>query len=95
MPALLILDDLVLHQFTVQEFADLFELILHLHRISSFVITSNREGECLGLFDGPILGNSLLKLLANASSPDRHRGKQLPGTAVATSRSAGRRLGRR
>ena len=38
------------------------------HRASSFVITSNRAvDECLSLFDDPILGNSALERLANAS----------------------------
>ena len=41
---------------------------LGLHRSSSFVITSNRAvEEWLGLFDDPILGNSALDRLANAS----------------------------
>ena len=56
---LLILDDLGLHRFTAQRSADLYELILHRHRTSSFVITSNRAvEEWLGLFEDPILGNS-------------------------------------
>ena len=38
------------------------------HRVSSFVITSNRAvEEWLSLFDDPILGNSALDRLANAS----------------------------
>ena len=67
-PDLLILDDLGLHRLTAQQSADLYELILHRHRVSSFVITSNRAvDEWLGLFDDPILGNSALDRLANAS----------------------------
>ena len=67
-PDLLILDDLGLHRFTAQQSADLYELILNRHRASSFVITSNRTvDEWLGLFDDPILGNSALDRLANAS----------------------------
>ena len=46
----------------------LYELILNRHRASSFVITSNRAvEEWLGLFEDPILGNSALDRLANAS----------------------------
>ena len=41
-PDLLILDDLGLHRLTAQQSADLYELILNRHRVSSFVITSNR-----------------------------------------------------
>ena len=67
-PDLLILDDLGLHRLTPQQSADLYELILNRHRASSFVITSNRAvDEWLGLFDDPILGNSALDRLANAS----------------------------
>ena len=67
-PDLLILDDLGLHRFTAQQSGDLYELILNRHRASSFVITSNRAvDEWLGLFEDPILGNSALDRLANAS----------------------------
>ncbi len=67
-PDLLILDDLGLHRLTAQQSADLYELILNRHRVSSFVITSNRAvDEWLGLFEDPILGNSALDRLANAS----------------------------
>ena len=67
-PDLLILDDLGLHRLTAQQSADLYELILNRHRSSSFIITSNRAiEEWLSLFDDPILGNSALDRLANAS----------------------------
>ena len=67
-PDLLILDDLGLHRFTAQQSADFHELILNRHRTSSFIITSNRAvDEWLSLFDDPILGNSALDRLANAS----------------------------
>ena len=46
----------------------LYDLILNRYRSSSFVITSNRAvDEWLSLFDDPILGNSALDRLANAS----------------------------
>ena len=67
-PDLLILDDLGLHRLTAQQSADLYELILNRHRASSFIITSNRAvDEWLSIFDDPILGNSALDRLANAS----------------------------
>ena len=67
-PDLLILDDLGLHRLTPQQSADLYELIISRHRVPSFVITSNRAvDEWLSLFDDPILGNSALDRLANAS----------------------------
>ena len=62
------MDDLGLHRFTGQQSADLYDLILNRHRASSFAITSNRAvDEWLGLFEDPILGNSALDRLANAS----------------------------
>jgi DNA replication protein DnaC len=67
-PDLLILDDLGLHRLNAQQSNDLYELIISRHRRTSFVITSNRAvEEWLGLFDDPILGNSALDRLANAS----------------------------
>ena len=67
-PDLLILDDLGLHRFTPQQSADLYELIINRHRVSSFIVTSNRAvEEWLSLFEDPILGNSALDRLANAS----------------------------
>ena len=67
-PDLLILDDLGLHRMTQQQSIDLYELVIARHRRSSFVITSNRAvDEWLGLFEDPILGNSALDRLANAS----------------------------
>ena len=67
-PDLLIVDDLGLHRLTGQQSADLYELTINRHRVSSFVITSNRAvEEWLSLFDDPILGNSALDRLANAS----------------------------
>jgi DNA replication protein DnaC len=67
-PDLLILDDLGLHRLNAQQSSDLYELIISRHRRTSFVITSNRAvEEWLGLFDDPILGNSALDRLANAS----------------------------
>ena len=51
-----------------QQYIDLYELVIGRYRTASFVITSNRAvDEWLGLFDDPILGNSALDRLANAS----------------------------
>jgi len=67
-PDLLILNDLGLHRLYHQQSIDLYELVIARHRSASFVITSNRDvEEWLGLFDAPILGNSALDRLANAS----------------------------
>lgn len=53
-----ILDDLGLHQLNSQQSADLYELIIARHRSVK---------EWLGIFDDPILGNSALDRMANAS----------------------------
>jgi len=67
-PDLLILDDFGLQRLSAQQSTDLYELVIARHRQSSFAITSNRAvEEWLGLFDDPILGNSALDRLANAS----------------------------
>ncbi|MDO8688969.1 MAG: IS21-like element helper ATPase IstB [Dehalococcoidia bacterium] len=67
-PDLLVMDDFGLQKFTAQQSTDLYELIIARHRQSSLVVTSNRGvEEWLGLFDDPILGNSALDRLANAS----------------------------
>jgi DNA replication protein DnaC len=67
-PDLLILDDFGLQKLSAQQSTDLYELIIARHHQSSLAITSNRAvEEWLSLFDDPILGNSALDRLANAS----------------------------
>ena len=67
---------------------DLYELILNRHRSSSFVISSNRAvNEWLSLFGDPILGNSTLDRLGNASYPivievSSYRERQSPHRAL-------------
>ena len=93
-PDLLILDDLGLHRFTAQQSADLYGLIRNRHRASRFVITSNRAvEEWLGLFEDPVLGNSALDRLANASCQIVIEGNSLQGTALPTPGPAGGRGG--
>ena len=94
-PDLLILDDLGLHRLTAQQSADLYELILNRHRASSFVITSNRAvDEWLSIFDDPILGNSALDRLANASyqiviEGSSYRERQSPHRALLDAKRGG------
>ena len=78
---LLTLDDLGLHRLTGQQSADLYELIISQHRVSSLVITGNRAvGEWLSLFDDPILGDSALDGPAHQLQlPGRHRGVPATG----------------
>ena len=92
-PDLLILDDLGLHRLNAQQSIDLYELVIARHRRSSFVVTSNRGvEEWLGLFDDPILGNSALDRLANASyqiviEGDSYRQRLSPHQALLRSRT--------
>jgi hypothetical protein len=60
---------LALQKLSAQLSTDLYELNIARHRQSRFAFTSNLsvEEEWLGLFDDPILGNSALDGLANAS----------------------------
>ena len=67
-PDLLIPDDLGLHTLTQQQLVDFYELVIARHRVASFVITSNGTvEEWLAMFADPVLGNSALDRLANAS----------------------------
>ena len=62
------LSELLREREGIQQSRDLYELVIARHRTARFVITSNRAvDEWLGLFDDPILGNSALDRLANAS----------------------------
>ena len=93
-PDLLILDDLGLHRLTYQQSADLYQLIISRHRVTSFIITSNRAvEEWLSLFDDPILGNSALDRLANASYQIVIEGAQLSGEALSSSEAGGHKGG--
>ena len=65
---LLIIDDLGLYRLLNHHSDDVSQSKLVRHRVSIFVITSNRAvEEWLALFDDHILGNSALDWLANAS----------------------------
>ena len=94
-PDLLILNDLGLHRFTAQQSADIYDLILNRHRVSSFVIMSNRDvEEWLSLFDDPILGNSAPDRLANTSyqiviEGQSYRKRLLPHRALTGAGRAG------
>ena len=69
-PDLLIVDDLGLHRLTGQQSADLYELIINRHRVSSFVITSNRavEENCCGHFSDWVVGLSSERRSADINS---------------------------
>ena len=89
-PDLLIVDDLGLHRLTGQQSADLYELIINRHRVSSFVITSNRAvEEWLSALRRPDPWQQRAGPTRQRQLPVRHRGNQLSGKALSPSESAG------
>ena len=81
-PNLLILDDLGLHPLTFQQLADLYELIIRRHRVSSLIITGNcAVEEWLSLLDDPILETGLSTTYRTPASRSSSGG-QLQGRTV-------------
>ena len=68
-PDLLILDDLGLQRFSQQQSLDLYELVIARHRARQLrdYLRYRAVEEWLALFADPVLGNSALDRLANAS----------------------------
>ena len=65
-PDLLIIDDFGLKKLTEQQSGDLYEIIVERYKVSSTVITSNRDvDEWLDLFHDPLLAISTLDRLAH------------------------------
>lgn len=65
-PHVLIIDDFGLQRLTSSEAQDLYEVMIERYQRSSTVITSSRPlEEWMGLFDDPLLANSLLDRLAH------------------------------
>ena len=85
-PALLILDDFAMRQFSVSQADDLYELISE-RASRSFVITANRSAEdWYSLFPNPVVAESILDRLVNAAHhihmPGRsYRPNRRPGKA--------------
>jgi len=65
-PHVLVIDDFGLQRLTGSEAQDLYEVMIERYQRSSTVITSSRPlDEWMGLFDDPLLANSLLDRLAH------------------------------
>jgi len=65
-PDVLIIDDFGLQRLTGSEAQDLYEVMIERYQRASTVITSSRPlDEWMGLFDDPLLANSLLDRLAH------------------------------
>lgn len=67
-PALLILDDFGMREFSVTQTEDLYELVNRRYRRGSVIITANREPKDLyPLFPNPVLAEGLLDRLVNSA----------------------------
>jgi DNA replication protein DnaC len=65
-PHVLIIDDFGLQRLTSSEAQDLYEVMIERYQRASTIITSSRPlEEWMGLFDDPLLANSLLDRLAH------------------------------
>jgi DNA replication protein DnaC len=65
-PEVLIIDDFGLQRLTASEAQDLYEVMIERYQRASTVITSSRPlEEWMGLFDDPLLANSLLDRVAH------------------------------
>jgi DNA replication protein DnaC len=65
-PHVLVIDDFGLQRLTSTEAQDLYEVMIERYQRASTVITSSRPlEEWMGLFDDPLLANSLLDRLAH------------------------------
>jgi DNA replication protein DnaC len=67
-PDLLILDDFAMHEHTLLQAEDLYELISRRYRRGSVILTTNREPKDLyPLFPSPVLAEGLLDRLLNSA----------------------------
>jgi DNA replication protein DnaC len=65
-PHVLVIDDFGLQRLTGSEAQDLYEVMIERYQRASTIITSSRPlEEWMGLFDDPLLANSLLDRLAH------------------------------
>ena len=66
-PAVLVLDDFAMREFTIAQADDLYELVTERAR-RSFVITANRAVEdWYGLFPNPVVAESILDRVVNSA----------------------------
>jgi DNA replication protein DnaC len=67
-PDLLVLDDFGLHEYTLPQAEDLYELVSRRYRRGSLVLTTNRDSKDLyPLFPNPVLAEGLLDRLLNSA----------------------------
>ncbi len=67
-PALLILDDFAMREYSVPQAEDLYELVSRRYRRGALVLTTNREpADLYPLFPNPVLAEGLLDRLLNSA----------------------------
>ncbi len=67
-PALLILDDFAMREYSVPQAEDLYELVSRRYRRGALILTTNREPQDLyPLFPNPVLAEGLLDRLLNSA----------------------------
>ncbi len=67
-PALLILDDFAMREYTAPQTEDLYELVSRRYRRGALILTTNREPQDLyPLFPNPVLAEGLLDRLLNSA----------------------------
>lgn len=67
-PAVLILDDFAMREYTVPQSEDLYEVVSRRYRRGSLIVTTNREPQDLyPLFPNPVLAEGLLDRLLNSA----------------------------
>ena len=67
-PALLILDDFAMREYTVAQSEDIYELVSRRYRRGSLLVTTNRQpADLYPLFPNPVLAEGLLDRLLNSA----------------------------
>ena len=85
-PALLILDDFAMREYSVAQSEDLYELVSRRYRHGSLILTTNRAPDDLyALFPNPVLAEGLLDRLLNSAYTltllgRSYRPRQRPGS---------------
>jgi DNA replication protein DnaC len=67
-PALLILDDFAMREYTLPQTEDIYDLVARRYRRGALILTTNRQPQDLyALFPNPVLAEGLLDRLLNSA----------------------------
>jgi len=90
-PALLILDDFAMREYSAPQSEDLYDVVSRRHRRGSLILTTNRDpADLYPLFPNPVLAEGLLDRLLNSAYVvtmlgRSYRPRQRPGGAQGVS----------